>query len=161
MNDEQYVFHGTNLYKERANPIKHRRTKKDKNGVNHVIFNDISFHATPLKWIALAYTYTPQSFQFKEKKMYYNVGIDLYNNKQEVEIYGFESLEKSLIALYKNGGYLLQFDQKDFYHQNGLGNFELITQKEIEPISIEKIENPIKELEKMGVTFTFIDLSQS
>jgi hypothetical protein len=158
MYSDKYVYHGSNKYKSIADPKVHRRLKKV-HGKQKIIFNDISFHATPYKWIALAYTYTPATFIINRREAYYNIGVDLYKNKNEIEIFGIESLEKSLKALYGNGGYLLSFKKESFYHCEGLGNLEHITQKEIVPISIDTISNPIYELQKRKIKFVFIDLN--
>lgn len=78
--------------------------------------------------------------------------------KEEIEIYGVVSLEKSLEILFGQGGYLFTFDSKDFSYQEGLGELERISKKEVKPISIERISDPVGELKKLGITFVFKDL---
>lgn len=158
MFSNKYVFHGTNEYKRISDPKTHRRSR-GKGDQKEIIFEGVSFHATPHKWIAIAYTYTPAIFKINNREAYYNIGIDLYNGKEEVEIYGINSLEESLKALYRKGGYVLRFHKQDFYHSRGLGNLELITHKMIEPVSLDFIFDPISELNKRKINFKFIDLN--
>jgi hypothetical protein len=48
------------------------------------IFDQESFHATPYKWIALAYTYRSEPFEIDGKKAHYNMGVSLYDDKTEI-----------------------------------------------------------------------------
>lgn len=130
------------------------------NGEEVVTFKDISFHATPHRWIALAYTYdSNETYEFEGKRIRYNMGVSLYDNTKSIAVYGFNSLEESLEKLYGKGGYVYHYDADHFFYTEGLGNLEVITQKEIDPIRVESIENPVEELRKEGVTFEFIDLA--
>ena len=89
------------------------------------------------------------------------MGVSLYEKDQlVVVIYGFESLEKSLEKLYGYGGYLYIFDKDKFFHTKGLGSLEVITKEAIKPLSIERIDNPVKELETFGIKFKYVDLSK-
>jgi len=161
MEDKKYVYHGSQKFHDKAIPVRNRRTRKQKDGTVVTIFDQESFHATPHKWIAVAYTYTPAHYEIDGKTAHYNMGVDLYNQKKKLEIYGFESLEKSLKALYVNGGYVTYFYAKDFHHIEGLGNLEVITTKELNAIEIEHIKGPLSFLKNEGVEFDYIDLGKS
>jgi hypothetical protein len=73
---------------------------------------------------------------------------------------GFESLEKSLEKLYGEGGYLFLFEKEKFFHTEGLGDLEVITKEHLKPFKVERIDDPIAELKKLGISFTFRDLSE-
>lgn len=154
-----YIYHGTSIFKDKAIPILHKRTRKNCDGEIFTIFNDVSFHGTPHYWIALAYTYSVQTFSYNGKKIYYNVSIDLYNQKKEIIIHGYKSLNHSLIALYQNGGYILTFTSDLFFHTNGLGTMECITKEITLPKLITHIHNPVSLMKEQGVVFKFLDLS--
>jgi hypothetical protein len=83
------------------------------------------------------------------------MGVSLYENTQEVAIIGPDSLEKSLVALYGEGGYLYIFDGSSFFHTSGLGSLEVITQDKIKPVEVHWIPDPVKALKDEGVSFTF------
>jgi len=153
------VYHGTNKPKQFSNPIIHRRTKLI-DGNMKSIFNEKSFHASPIRWIALAYTYTPKTFLIDGKEVFYNIEIDLYENTQEIIIHGIESLEKSLSELYGDGGYILEFGSEHFHHKIGLGCLEVISKEILLPDKIIFIVNPVIELKKEHVNFKFTDLSK-
>jgi len=157
MSNIDFVYHGTNREKTIANPIRHKRVKKDSNGNNVVIFDHVSFHASPLEWIALAYTYSHNGGKNESKAKYY-ISVDLYVNKKEIEVYGHYSLEKSLDVLYGAGGYLLKFSANDFFSKEGLGCLERITQKIISPLAITFIKDPVSVLKEKGVSFVFFNL---
>lgn len=123
-----------------------------------VIFSEESFHATPHKWIALAYTYTPAKIEALPN-VYYSMGVDLYSDNKEVAIFGIGSLEESLEHLYGQGGYLYHFHNGDFVYKEGLGSQEVIVTSPTTPLEMERIDNPVQQLQELGVTFTFIDLS--
>lgn len=159
MNNIGSVYHGTSEYKGWSNPQIHKRIKKNKSGNRKVIFDELSFHASSLKWIALAYTYSYKTFLLNKEEFYYNISVDLYSKIKQIEIHGINSLEKSLEALYGNGGYILEFSSNDFFHKQGLGYMEVITKKVFKPISIIKIDDVVIKLIKENVTFSFIDLS--
>jgi len=163
MEDSKYVYHGspTNSF-EIVKPKRNIRTQLSKRThKEEILFDQVSFHATPYRWIAVAYTYHGNiPFEIDGKMAHYNIGVSLYTNTRKLTIYGFKSLENSLERLYGKGGYLYIFDEKDFVHGKGLGNLEVITKDTVSPLSIEKIDNPIKELKKMKVDFEFIDLSE-
>ena len=158
--DKKYVYHGSPTLFEKAIPKRQLRSQNDKNGKLKVIFDEISFHATPYKWIALAYTYTSKPHKIRTRNAHYNMGVSLYENQEELGIYGFGSLEESLEKLYGDGGYLFTFKKEDFITMEGLGNLEVITTHEIVPYKTEWIENPLCELKKLGIKFTFIDLGK-
>lgn len=153
------VYHGSQKKRNKSIPTNHRRSR-NVDGKKEVIFNQMSFHASPEYWIALSYTYTPVIFSFDEHQIYYNVEVDLYENKKEIVIHGINSLEESLNRLYSKGGYISSFYQNDFFHTSGLGNLELITNKEILAVNITRIEDPVAQLQSLGIKFIFIDLSK-
>ncbi len=160
--DQNYVYHGSPVRSfEVVTPKRNKRVQiSNKTGEHEVIFDDISFHATPYKWIGIAYTYHSKPYEIDGKQAHYNMGVSLYVHEKKLTIYGFESLEKSLEKLYGDGGYLYVFDKKDFFHTKGLGNLEVITKEAIKPVSIERITDPVKKLKELGVEFEFIDLSK-
>lgn len=160
MKNTKYVYHGSQKFHDKAVPVRNRRSKKQKDGTVVTIFDQESFHATPHKWIAVAYTYTPARYEIDGKTAHHNIGVDLYDHKKKLEIYGFESLEKSLKALYGEGGYVTSFNAKDFHYTEGLGNLELITTKEIDAVEVEQIKDPLSFLKKEGVEFEYIDLGK-
>jgi hypothetical protein len=143
-----HVYHGSPLKCfEIVEPRRNIRSKESA-GRNEIIFDDLSFHATPHRWIALTYTYRAIDG--------YSMGVSLYENTQEVAIIGPDSLEKSLVALYGEGGYLYIFDGSSFFHTSGLGSLEVITQDKIKPVEVHWIPDPVKALKDEGVSFTFI-----
>jgi hypothetical protein len=156
---EKFVFHGSKESFKTANPKRNLRSRINKSGEREVVFEGISFHATPYKWIALAYTYNRTQKEIDGKSYIYTMGVDLYKHDKELDIYGVGSLEESLEVLYGKGGYIYHFNKDKFIYTEGLGNLEVISQESIEPIEIEKIDDPIEEMKKLGVTFKFIDLS--
>jgi hypothetical protein len=160
MKDKKYVYHGSQKFHDKAIPVRNRRSRKQKGETVVTIFDQDSFHATPYKWIAVAYTYTPAHYEIDGKMAHYNMGVDLYNHEKKLGIYGFESLEKSLKALYGNGGYVTSFYAKDFHHTEGLGNLEVITTKELEAVKVEHIEDPLSFLKNEGIEFEYIDLDK-
>jgi hypothetical protein len=151
--DEQYVYHGSPVYFDNAIPKRNIRERDDK-----VIFDQISFHATALRWIALAYTYVHKQISDHPDAEYYNMGVSLYEPTQSVQIVGIGSLEKSLKQLYGDGGYLLKFKKEDFRHVQGLGPLEVISENPVKPVSIDRVEDPVSEMIKAGVRFEFVDL---
>jgi hypothetical protein len=155
-----FVYHGSprEFDSELATPKRQVRQRMNNEGKYEVIFDEKSFHATPHKWIALAYTNTTKTYEIEGKKARYIMGVSLYENNKEIEIYGFESLEKSLEALYGDGGYIYHFDKDKFIYKEGLGNLEVIVQEPTKPISVERVDNPVEEMKKLGVTFHFTDL---
>jgi len=157
--DDKYVYHGSKELFETIVPKKQVRSRVDKKGNVKIIFDDISFHATPYKWIALAYTYDPKQYEIDGKNAHYNIGVSLYEHTKELEIFGFESLDNSIKKLYGDGGYLFVFEKEKFFHTKGLGNLEVITKESLRPIRIDKINNPATELKKLGVRFKYIDLT--
>jgi hypothetical protein len=157
--EPKLVFHGSKALFEEAKPKKNIKTRTKEGGERHVVFEGISFHATPFKWIALAYTYNRQTVEVEGKKYIYTMGVDLYGESKELDIIGIGSLEESLEKLYSGGGYIYHFNHGDFVFVEGLGNREVIIDKDITPIKIERIENPIEEMKKEGITFKFVDLT--
>lgn len=160
--DAQYVFHGSPVLLEGEAAVPKRNIRSRGEGdKEEIIFDDISFHATPYRWIALAYTYTSrQEYDLDGRKVYYNMGVSLYEYDPIIDVYGFESLEKSLEKLYGAGGYVYIFDKAHFFHTKGLGALEVITQMSVQPVRIEWVGDPMTELKKSGVTFRFIDLAR-
>lgn len=100
-------------------------------------------------------------FQIDGQTAHYNMGVSLYEHNKEVNIYGFNSLEQSLQALYGEGGYLYHFDKDKFLYKEGLGNLEVIIEEPTKPVQVEKIDDPVLEMKKLGVNFKFIDLALS
>lgn len=154
---EKFVFHGSSreFDAETANPKLNQRINVEGN----IIFNEESFHATPHKWIALAYTYTPKPIEALGGEVFYSMGVDLYSDKREVAIFGFGSLEDSLSQLYGNGGYVYHFDNGDFVYKEGLGSQEVIATSPTKPLHVERVSDPVKQMQDLGVAFQFIDLS--
>ena len=160
--NQKFVYHGSPIEfnSDHAIPKKHKRGKWNESTKSYeIIFDQESFHATPYKWIALAYTYKSKPIEIEDKKTYYNIAVSLYQHIKEVEIFGLNSLEESLKILYGEGGYLYTFDKNIFIHKKGLGRLEVISEKPIKPLKIEKIENPVEEMKKLGVVFKFVDLA--
>ncbi len=157
--DGNYVFHGSHEMFETAIPKRNRRMKKNDAGEWVAVFDDVSFHATPYYWIAVNYTCITQDVEYQGKKYWHCTGVELKKYKEEIEVYGVESLEKSLEILFGKGGYVLTFDKNNFHTQEGLGILELISKKEIKPSSITRIDDPVSELKKLGIPFKFIDLT--
>lgn len=154
---DRHVYHGSSNAFAVAEPRKNIRVQDER-----VIFDAVSFHATPHRWIALAYTYKKrQEYNLVGEQIFLTMGVSLYDHVKRIAIYGFESLEKSLKILYGDGGFIYTFDAGDFIHTEGLGNLEVVVQKSVLPISAERIEDPVRELREAGVTFDFIDLSDS
>ncbi|MBP9855884.1 MAG: hypothetical protein KBC48_01050 [Candidatus Pacebacteria bacterium] len=145
--DPQYVYHGSHELFEEVVPHRQRRLNKQ----GEVIFDQVSFHATPYKWIAISYMSNR-----KGRK----TGVDLYNHHPVVAIFDRGSLEDSLKSMYSGGGYLYTFDKNDFHHTEGLGNLEVITTSSPKPVKVERIDDPVAELKKLGVEFDFIDLNK-
>jgi hypothetical protein len=56
-------------------------------------------------------------------------------------------------------GYLFTFDAKDFIYQEGLGINEVIAKSPVTPISVERINDPVSEIKKLGIPFIFKDLT--
>jgi hypothetical protein len=149
------VFHGSPEHFEMAHPKRNVRVNKE----HKVIFDQESFHATPHRWIALAYAHHSKPFLLDGKEVRYNMAVSLYNNNKIVEIIGTESLEKSLEALYSGGGYLLTFDGNEFFYTEGLGDLEVIADKATKPLHIEHISDPVAQMRAEGVKFVFVDIS--
>ena len=90
------------------------------------------------------------------------MGVNLKKkpNHKIIYIYGKRSLEYSLNKLYGNGGYLYLFDKKYFKRVKGIGINELISYTEQIPKKKIFLKNPVKEMEKIGVKFHFIDITK-
>ncbi len=155
------VFHGTceKFDAEEARPSRQVRTQENEEGVTVVVFDEESFHATRERWIALAYTDNPRPIKKEGFKGSYGMGVSLYDNNKSVLIIGVDSLEASLQVLYGEGGYLYQFDDNTFVYKEGLGNLEVVSNEPTKPIEIERIDNPVEEMKRLGVTFEFKDIS--
>jgi hypothetical protein len=159
--NNNFVYHGSHEFFEHVVPKKQVRWREDNNGNFLVTFDEISFHATPHKWIALAYMCQLKAHKMGEKKVRYNMGVSLYGEPSyTVVIHGFESLEKSLAAMYKVWGYLYTFHGDEFFHMEWLGDLEVITKNSPAPLRVEHILNPIDDMKDLGVSFEFIDLAQ-
>lgn len=157
---EKFVYHGS--HKEfdsvEARPTRNIRTRENEIGEEEVIFDQESFHATPHKWIALAYTCKSAPYDIGGKTAHYGMAVSLYENNKKVEIFGFNSLEESLQKLYGEGGYVYHFDKDKFLYKEGLGNLEVIAEKPTKPVTVEGVDNPVREMERLGVIFHFTDL---
>ena len=153
---EKKVFHGSPEQFELAHPKQNVRLNRERK----VIFDQESFHATLHRWIALAYTYSSKTFFLGGKEVYYNMGVSLYHNNKKVEVLGIDSLEETLKALYGNGGYLLTFDESEFFYTDGLGDLEVITDKATKPLHTEYIADPVAQMRDEGVEFIFVDLAR-
>lgn len=158
--DEKYVYHGSHELFGTVIPKRQVRYHKDENDKDVIDFEEISFHATPYRWIALAYTYDGKPYSIAGKIAHYNMGVSLFENEEKLAIFGFESLEKSLEKLYGAGGYLYIFEKEKFFYTKGLGDLEVITKDHIEPYKVERIDDPLAELKNLGITFEFRDLSK-
>lgn len=160
--DDKFVYHGSpwEFDSEYANPKRNIRQRWNKETETYdVIFDQESFHATPHKWIALAYTYKPAPFEIDGKTAHYNMGVNLYRNTKDVGIFGFNSLEESLKVMYGDGGYVYHFDKDTFLYKEGLGDLEVVAEKPTKPVTIERVDDPVAEMKKLGVTFNFFDLA--
>lgn len=159
--DEKYVYHGSWESFDVVAPKRQKRGKVLKDGIVKIYYDDISFHATPYKWIALAYTDDQTQCEIiSGRRVNYNKGVDLYKYREEIEVLGFGSLENSLEKIYGKGGYLYFFEKEKFFHTKGLGNLEVVTKDNIRPIKVERINDPVTELHKLGISFKFIDLAK-
>jgi hypothetical protein len=157
----EFAYHGSPHPLQKAVPKRHVRSREQNDGTRTITFDDRSFHATPYYWIALAYTCNRKSYLLNHATVTYNMGVDLYDSSEKISIYGFESLEKSLTALYGDGGYIHLFDQKDFFYTPGLGDRECITTQTLAPIRTERIDDPVRILQSLGITFAWYDLADS
>ena len=84
--DEKYVYHGSKELFETVVPKRQRRAKITKAGEIKTFYDGISFHATPYKWIALAYIDNQEPYEMLDGKgVHYNRGIDLYKYIEEVK----------------------------------------------------------------------------
>lgn len=158
--DEEFVYHGSPENFDIVIPKRQLRSKTDRDGNHQIIFNEVCFHATPYKWIALAYTYDPKPYEIDGRRSQYNMGVNLYQDDQLVVIMGFETLEGSLQKLYGDGGYLFVFKRDQFFHTQGLGNLEVITKDNLKSTEVIRIDDPVDELRKLGAAFRFLNLSK-
>lgn len=155
--EEGLVYHGTKVEFDSDHAIPRRNTRY--NSKKEIIFDEESFHATPEKWIALAYTCGRPSRLVDGTEYHYNMSISLYENDKTVHIFGTGSLEESLEILYGDGGYVYHFDKDKFIYKEGLGNLEVIVNQPTKPIQVERVDNPVEEMKKLGVSFKYIDLT--
>lgn len=160
MNMEKFVYHGSHkeFDSEKAKPKRNVRRHPDESGEMKVVFDQESFHATPHKWIALAYTCHRAPYEIDGKTAHYGMGVNLDGDDQVVIIFGFESLEKSLERMYGEGGYIYHFGPDKFLYKEGLGDREVIAEESVDPLLKERVENPVEEMKKLGVSFVFVDL---
>ena len=155
------VYHGSSHNFKVAKPF-HTTRGHIKNGKAILDYEGISLHATPYKWIGLAYTANRLPYIHNNIKKKFNFGVPVREkdhefNRQNVEIHGKQSLEYSLKKLYGNGGYLYTFNENKFKWVKGLGVNEVISYDEQVPKKIEFIKDPVKEMKKLGVNFVFIN----
>ena len=155
------AYHGSNKNFDIAKPSFTQRGHIDK-GKYVLDYEGISLHVTPYKWIALVYTEYRPKYKHKNIEYYFNFGVPIKYKDDDfinkiVYIDGKKSLEYSLNKIYGKGGYLYTFSKNKFIWKKGLGANELISYKEEKPKKIEFIKNPVKEMEKLGVKFKFID----
>ncbi len=156
--DENYVFHGSHELFDVVVPKRQIRKNLNKEtGEYETVFDDISFHATPYKWIAIAYICTHNKFEREGFWYHYTKGVNLKEYEEVVEV---DSMEESMKELYGDGGYLYTYDKNEFHHAEGLGMLELITKGSIRPIQVERIDDPVAELKKLGIEFTFTDMTK-
>ena len=154
--DKKYVYHGSSRKFDSDHAIPKSNIRENAEG--KVIFDQESFHATPHKWVALAYTYHAAPYQIDGRTARYGMGVDLYQDTKTIGIFGFGSLEESLQKMYGDGGYVYHFGKDGFIYKEGLGNLEVIATEPTEPVTVERIDNPVEEMRKLGVSFEFIDL---
>lgn len=143
-----------------AVPKQHTRIKVDKTGNQKIIFDEKSFHATLLKWVAIAYLYNRKKYQSIGKIYRYNMRIDLYKNKKVIVVEGKISLKYSLEKLYEDGGYLYSFDMNNFVPKRGLGKLDMVASAPVKAVGVQRVKNPVLELKKIGVSFKFINTSK-
>ena len=155
---DKIVYHGSSKFFKIALPKLNKRMKKGK-----IIWKEVSFHATPNRYIALTYLQNKKAkFSYKGKKYYFGTGISLYKKDNIIEIYGINSLEYSLrkIFLDNKTKYLYLFDKKDFTYQKGLGKLEVVSLKRIKPLKVIRIKDPVKWIKKEKVRFKFTDITK-
>ncbi len=155
------VFHGTHekFDSEEAKPKRQVRTRTNESGVEEVIFDEESFHATLHRWVALAYTEKSKPIEGYDFKAEYAMAVSLYEDNKKLAIIGVESLEHSLEVLYGEGGYVYHFEEDKFIHKEGLGELEIITHDPALPIEVERVDDPVAQMKDLGVSFEFIDVS--
>jgi len=154
-----YVYHGSKYNFTIARPSYTTRGTIKNNKVS-INYEGVSLHATPYKWIALSYIHNRKSFISKGVKKKFSVGVSLFTNDKYITIYGKKNLEYSLQKLYGNGGYLYKFDKKNFTSVKGLGPLEVISYTKQKPLQKIFIQDPVKEMKKLGVKFTFVDITK-
>ena len=154
------VYHGSLHNFKVAKPFYTRRSHI-KNGKSIIDYEGISLHATPYKWMALAYTGNRLPYTYNGIKKIFEFGVPIKQKNDDFErnifIYGKKSLEYSLKKLYGNGGYLYTFNENKFEWVNGLGINEVISYDDQVPQKIKFIKDPVKEMKKLGVNFVFIN----
>ena len=161
-----YVYHGSVHKFDVAKPSFTSRSHSSKLGKIIRDYEGISLHATPYKWIAMSYMADKKvSFTYKKEIYHYGKGVDVRTKNEgfynkEVAIYGKRSLEYSLEKIYGKGGYLYTFDAKNFKHVKGLGENEVMSLEEQEPLKKQFIKDPVKMMKKEGVNFIFVDLTK-
>jgi hypothetical protein len=157
----QKVFHGSaeKFDTKEARPKRQIRTQEDVAGNEVVIFDEKSFHATKERWIALAYTNERAPIESGNIRGEYGMGVNLYENNKSTLIVGIHSLVESLDVLYGSGGYIYHFSDDTFVYKEGLGDMEVVSNVPNTPIKVERVDDPVAEMEKLGVTFEFVDIS--
>ena len=161
-----YVYHGSYLNFDIAKPSLTGRWDFNEKGKLVRTYKGVSLHATPYKFIAMAYMRNKRAkFIHKGKKKSFSVAVavgkkseDFYN--KEIDIYGKRSLEYSLEKIFGEGGYLYTFDAKHFKHVKGLGENEVISLKELKPLKKQFVKDIVGMMKKEGVKFIFHDLTK-
>lgn len=156
------VYHGSKKKFKIAEPRLTRRASLI-DGKLVVVYEGVSLHVTPYKWMALAYTGNKRKVYIKNgNKRVFSAGVpikkkDKYFKNKIIEIHGKKDLEYSLNKIYGKGGYLYTFDAKHFKRVKGLGANEKISYDPQVPKQIEYIKDPVKAMKNLGVKFRFIN----
>lgn len=160
------VYHGSPKKFNIAKPAFTKRVHLVKNKMV-IDYEGISLHVTPYKWIALSYMMRKRvSYLCNGKTKYFTVGAPVkkkdsdYRNKI-IYIHGKRSLKYSLDKIYSGGGFLYTFKKSKFKRVKGLGENELISFDAQVPDKIEYVNDPVKEMTKLGVNFVFVNEAES
>lgn len=136
------VFHGSPSLFDVAKPSSTRRTA---GGV--VTYQSTSLHATPLFWVALAYT--------AKRGGRSSFGVSLFRDEKSVLIYGPVSLEESLAALYDGERYVYDFPAELFSWKEGLAPLEVVSCVELRPSKVHVVRDAVAAMREAGVSFGF------
>jgi len=154
------VFHGSPTPFGKVRPKRQVRYTTNEYGIKIVTFDRRAFHATHIKWIAIAYTARCKVVEHEGKRYVQRIGVNLFCYDPVIHIFGVGSLQQTLKEMYGAGGFLYSYREHHFFHTEGLGNLEVITTRRIRPHAVSRIYNPVEELKKHKITFEFIDLAQ-